>query len=244
MKYYKVVDDLNKEVVIDTNKSNYGSILPEYENYLPFLKYVTTSSKKLNLPLDLYISMNNKLALFGDLYIEELASNNYGGNFPLDKLTGNTNHKNKFIEGFMLVEVLKGLRNLEFDLFGEGFYLWEYIYEIVRKANFLECPNRLKSFYLFEKLSDCEYYINTHKGMGFVCEVELIETKSLFKGDMNLLDNIQNHNTFTQVEKIVEDYWSGKSSSKPVIEIIFQGKCKLKPLYRLIKNGDKLIKIN
>ena len=117
-----------------------------------------------------------------------------------------------------------------FEFFQEGFYLWENIYEKVRTISYKDKPSREKSFFLFDNLKDCQYYMDNHKGGGQICEVEIVETRSLFKADMNLLDIIPNNYTFKQTQEHVEKYWSGKTSDKIVYEYLFQGICKLKPL--------------
>lgn len=88
----------------------------------------------------------------------------------------------------------------------------------------------MNSFFLFENYEDCEYYIKNHKGGGEICEVELIQTRKLFKADMNLLDEIPNFYTYKEVNNVVNKYWKQELSRKPVFEILFQGKCILKPI--------------
>jgi hypothetical protein len=68
------------------------------------------------------------------------------------------------------------------------------------------------------------------KQIGMICEVELIETKKIFRADMTFINDIPNNTTANNVYSIAEKYWKGESSEKPVYEIIFQGKCKLKPI--------------
>lgn len=90
-------------------------------------------------------------------------------------------------------------------------------------------PSRKESLFLFENIDDCKYYIDTHKGFGTICEVELIDTVNLFRGDMNLLNETPNYLTFHETINWANRYCKKESSSKPVYEILFQGKCRLIP---------------
>ena len=54
MKFYKVVDNINSEVIIDTTKVNYSLTLKNKEKYFELLNFITKSSNQLDLPLDFY----------------------------------------------------------------------------------------------------------------------------------------------------------------------------------------------
>ena len=72
MVYYKVVDDIAGEVIINTDEINYSLSLKNYDAYEPILHFITNSSKRLDLPLDFYFSLFNGLTLWGDLYIQQI----------------------------------------------------------------------------------------------------------------------------------------------------------------------------
>ena len=83
---------------------------------------------------------------------------------------------------------------------------------------------------MFKMKSDCHYYIQKHKGGGVICEVELIETKSIFEADMKLLDNIPNYHTTARTEIAADIYWAGEQTEEPIIEVLFHGKCKMRAI--------------
>ncbi len=229
MKYFKVVDNINSEVSIDTNRTNYSLTLVNKDKYLDLLEFITQSSNELDLPLDFYFSLNNNIALMGNAYLQNLPKSiNYI--FDVFTLTNNPNHKGIYINEGDLIDIIEYLDEIGFEVFQEGFYLWEHIYEKIRVTSFQDKPSRENSFFLFDNLNNCEYYINNHKGGGQICEVDILETRSLFKADMNLLDIIPNNFTFKQSEKLITDYWLGKTTDNAVFEYLFQGVCRLKPI--------------
>ncbi len=229
MKYFKVVDSINSEVTIDTNKTNYSLTLVDKEKHLKLLDFVIQSSNDLDLPLDFYFSLNNNIALWGNAYLHNL-SKSINGVFEIFVLTKNTKHKGIYIREDDLINIVETIDEIGFEVFQEGFYLWENIYEKVRLSHYQDKPSRENSFFLFDNLKDCEYYIDKHKGGGELCEVEILDTRSIFKADMNLLDIIPNNFTFKQTQEHVDKYWLGKTSDNIVYEYLFQGICKLKPL--------------
>lgn len=228
MNYFKVVNEIASQVKIDTKKTNYGKTLIHEKEHGKFIECVVNSSKKLNLPFDFYIMLNNNIAMFGNDYLNGLPKSDIYNlttfvTSPLindySKYTIHFNELKKFIES---------IDNIGINFFNEGFYLWEYLYELERSNSSL--PKRGNSFFLFDNLIDCEYYIQNHKGGGVICEVELTKTDKLFKGDMNLLDQIENFHTFSESKKIIEKYWNQGKSDKPVFEYLFEGECLLKPI--------------
>jgi len=229
MQYFKVVDNINSEVSVDTNKTNYSLTLVDKEKHSDLLDFITQSSSELDLPLDFYFSLNNNIALLGDAFLQNLPKS-INRVFEVFVLTTNPKHKGIYIKENDLIGIVESLDEIGFEFFQEGFYLWENIYEKVRTISYKDKPSREKSFFLFDNLKDCQYYMDNHKGGGQICEVEIVETRSLFKADMNLLDIIPNNYTFKQTQEHVEKYWSGKTSDKIVYEYLFQGICKLKPL--------------
>jgi hypothetical protein len=187
------------------------------------------SSKLLDLPLDFYFILNNYLASFGRQYMKSLPEP-IDSLYEISVLTRNPHHKNIYISVDEFIVIVTALYTIGFEVFDEGFYLWENIYEKARQKNHPDKPSREFSFFLFDNIKDCKYYIHNHKGGGTICEVQILETRFLFKGDMNLLDMIPNNFTLKQTISYAEEYWSGMTSDKAVYEYLFQGRCKLKPI--------------
>lgn len=229
MEFFKVVDSINSEVTIDTDSTNYSLTLVDKNKHSKLLNFIIESSNKFDLPLDFYFSLNNNIALLGDAYLQNLPKS-INSVFEIFVLTTNSKHKRIFIKENDLINIVEELDKIGFEVFQEGFYLWENIYEKVRRNGYEERPSREISFFLFDNLKDCKYYIDKYKGRGQICKVEILEKRSLFKADMNLLDIIPNNLTFKQTEKQVDKYWSGETSDNVVYEYLFQGTCKLNPL--------------
>jgi|GEM_PF-4937867 len=229
MKYFKVVDNIVSDTFIDTEKSNYSLTLTDIALHSELLTFVTQSSNQLDLPFDFYASFNNNLVTFGNLYLQNLPKSK-NGQFEISELTNNEKHSTIFVKESNLIRIVEGLDKLGINMFPDGFYLWEKIYEDVRLNHYNDKPKREKSFFLFDNIENCKYYIDKHKKFGQICEVEIIQTTSLFKADMNLLDIIPNHYTYKQAVKQVDNYWAGRTSNNAIFEYLFQGTCKLKPL--------------
>lgn len=229
MKYYKVVNFINSEVKINTKNTNYGKTLIHSPKYEKFIECVVNSSKKLNLPFDFYITLNNNLAIFGNEYLNKLFPRKDVFNLTTFVTNPLTDDYTKYTIHFNdLKDFIESINKVGINLFEEGFYLWEYLYELERTNNRL--PKRENSFFLFDNKKDCEYYIKTHKGYGEICEVEITEIKNLFKGDMNLLDEIENYFTYSESKILIDKYWNQEESSNPVFEYLFEGECILKPI--------------
>lgn len=225
MKYYKVVNIISKPAIIDTKSSNYGQTLPKLNQINNLLQFIVSSSENLNLPLDFYFIINNELVNSGQKYLthfQNIPNNTY--KFSDLGISNNTNYK---ISKTDLCNIIQSIFAINYGIFDEGFYLWEYLYE--RYKTNKKLPNRLNSFFLFDNKQNCNFYINNHKKGGVICEVDLMHTENIFKGDMNLLDTIENDFTANQAKIVVEKYWNGHISTNPIFEYVFQGKCELKP---------------
>jgi hypothetical protein len=231
MKYYKLVDNINSDSIVETKISNYGNgTLINWKNYYPLISFIIEHSKNNELPLDFYLTINNNISTLGEKYIEILNLNKYF-EFTLDKLTNSQKHIKYLINTNIIIEVINGLNQFGFKYFGEGYYLWEVLAEIIRDNDFPDKPSRRECIYLFDNKKDCEYYKNTHtQGLGKMCEVELLETKSLFSSDMKIIDLIPNEVSFKEAKIELDKYWNQKHTSNPVIEHLFEGKCILKPI--------------
>ncbi|OJW79581.1 MAG: hypothetical protein BGO69_12690 [Bacteroidetes bacterium 46-16] len=234
MTFYKVVYPLSSEVTIDTAIVNYSQTLCDKDSHEPLLDLITRYSNELDLPLDFFFSINNNLALQGDAYLPTLPRS-VDKQFELFAITQNENHRGYYIEERYLIAFVESLFEMEIEVFDEGNYLWEYICEMVRVAKHIDKPSREESFFLFGNPEDCQYFIDQNSVPGTtsiaqIVAVEIIEGGTPFKGDMNLWDLIPNNATFLQAANMIHDYWSGRTSDKPVYEYLFQGKCKLSPL--------------
>jgi len=225
--YYKVVNEIKSDVLIDTENTNYSSTLSGMLNHNAFFQIMLHFSEKKKLPLDFFILLNNNLAFMGNEYIKQIPLSK-NGIFEISVLTGKVHHKEKHIDERELIEIIEFTDKNGIKVFDQGFYLWEYIFEKIRRREFQEKQSRIEAFYLFENEADCNYYINTHKRGGVICEVEIEEQKKIFRGDMNLMDETTFEWTIEEAYNQARKYWKGELSKNPKMEILFNGKCKLK----------------
>jgi len=227
MNYYKVVDrPLTREIIIDTTKTNYSTTLCNFDYYKHLVVLLSLFSKETNLPLDFYCIVNDNLTLWGDTYFNQFPKTN-SNCYELYQLTMKDHHKNLFIPKETLIAFIEKLVENELELFNEGNYLWEYIFEQVRKEKYNYIPSRWTSFFLFDNREACNYYIENHKHGGIICQVELLETQQMFKGDMRLFDEVPNYYNYNQTTESAKNYWSGDTSKQPIFETLFKGRCRL-----------------
>ncbi|MGE4332975.1 MAG: DUF2441 domain-containing protein [Macellibacteroides sp.] len=227
MDYYKVVNHIDREAIIDTYSTNYSLILSKSNNYADLLDFIVSSSEELEIPLDFYFTLNNGLSLFGEMYLKNFSQHNNGLISYSKEVYAQRNFPIR-VEDFVLI--IQSLIKIGIQLFNEGFYLWEYIYELVRKEYCPNKPKRADSFFLFDSVNDCIYYRDKIKGGGEICKVEIINERKLFKGDMNLLDLIPNNITTKEAKNQTLKYWNGESSTIPVYEYLLEGECRLIPI--------------
>jgi len=228
MSFYKVVTKIGSEVAIDSKTVHYAQTLSKMEEHKPFLELIAQTSKKQNLPLDFYVVVNNNLALWGNMYLENLSAPK-NASYELSQLTYQPNHDSLFIKEEELVEFIQNLDQIGITMFEEYVYLWEFIFEAQRLIEHQDKPSRADSFFLFDSNESCESYKALQKGVGVTCKVELDETSVCFKADMSLIRSIQNNYTYKQVVQAAGKYWKGETSDQPVFEYLFQGTCTLKP---------------
>jgi hypothetical protein len=229
MIYYKVVNHLLGEVTIDTQRSNYSQTMTDIARHKRLLDIITHSSEAYNFPLDVYFTLNNNIAIWGNSYLERFPAA-INGYYDLGHLCTSENMKSLFIKQRDLVKFIDDIDQNGIYLFDEGYYLWEYIYEKARTIDYPTAPARHESLFLFENKHDCEYYINKHKGFGTICEVRILKTKALLRVDMNILDEIPNNFTYKEAFVTSQKYWSGQKSKNAVMETLFQGECMLRRL--------------
>ncbi|KZE73355.1 hypothetical protein AV926_18400 [Myroides marinus] len=228
--FYRIGNYNENELFLDSSINNYGQNFTTQHDY--FLDKYFKIVNKLDLPIDFLISINNGIAIGGDYYIENdirpaIVQENF---VELYKITKNEKHQNIIIPIALLNEFIQSFE-IPFELFLAGNYLWEKYFEIVRNKIFPNLPKRKDSIFLFDSIESCRYYINQHKnGYGDIFQVELLETKELFKADMNIYENINESITYNDLIKELFKYWNQDASESPIFEYLFQGKCKLKKI--------------
>ena len=132
MKYYKLVDSLKSDAIIETKNSNYGNgTLINWEKYYPLISFIVKHSKENYLPLDFYFTINNNISISGEDYLKTLNLDIYS-EFKLNKITNSSKHSSYDLNTNTIIGIINGLNQFGFNYFGEGYYLWEVLAEIIR----------------------------------------------------------------------------------------------------------------
>jgi hypothetical protein len=105
-KYFKVIPFINNEVVIDTNETNYGSTLNRADELENLLLCISNYSYLFNIPISVFFSLNNGIAMFGDFYLQQLPQSN-NGIFTADQFTKDPCDKQFVIKKFDLFNFIK-----------------------------------------------------------------------------------------------------------------------------------------
>jgi hypothetical protein len=221
-----------KEIFLDTKTTNYGAIFStKYDHFLDSYFNVAT---KTDLPVDFLVYVMNGMANGGNDFINSnvlpaIIDETY---IDLFKVTNNSKHKGIGIPIPLLGGFIQSFDSINPPvMFLEGFYLWESFFEMVRIKIFPELPNRKDCLFFFDNLDDCNDYIKSkNRGLGQIYEVEILEQSKLFKGDMRIIDEIDESITYNNLLAETFKYWDKGLSSNPIFEYLFEGKCNLKSL--------------
>lgn len=230
-KHYRVeLNDVKIGETYNSRSSRYGLKI-DFKPYSHFLNTYLKVMKHNNISVDFLVLINNIIFDTGNLDTLRLQDAIVDNNFiDLYKITNSNNHIGQKLEIKYLNYFTQSFdEKNKFINFDNGTYLWETVLEIVRNNLFKENPSRLNSTFFFTEIDNCKYYINKHlEGLGNIYEVEILEAVEYFEGDMNFIDNVQNHILFEDLINKYADYWRGKQTGNPIPEIVFQGKFKYK----------------
>lgn len=231
-KYFRVLQyNTDNEQSYDTSISCYGDGF-DTAPYRHFMEVYGNTMAQVNLPADFLISVSNQIYMNGEVYLNLLNNSiDDNGLLHLFKVTNNQNHKGFTIHIDLISDFLQSFdENNQFIFFDNGTVLWEYYLEKVRSEEFNYLPARLKSVFFFQDINNSTEYNKIHlNGMGSTYSVEIMEEKSMFEGDMRIIDEFNNSISRDPLIEQVRKYWRGEKTENPVMEIVFQGK------YNLIK---------
>lgn len=229
-KYYQVLEsNANLQQEHDTSEASYGDGF-DVGYYHHFMKVYGNTMEQINLPVDFLISACNQIYLNGEVYLDLLnRSIDDNGLLHLSKVTMNQKHSGYTIPVHLMFEFLQSFdEENQFIFFESGTVLWEYYLEKVRIEEFNHLPARLESVFFFDSIESCHYYNTLHLNrMGSTREVEILEIRSMFEGDMRIIDELDNNISRDALIEQVRKYWRGEKTENPVIEIVFQGTYKL-----------------
>lgn len=107
-------------------------------------------------------------------------------------------------------------------------YIWEYLWEVVRKSFFQSKISRFNSIFLFGDKMTAEVFQREKMFLQeALCFVEIIETYNMQQYDMNWLDRVPTDCTYSEMHKYAANYWSGILTDSPTFEYLFSGKYRL-----------------
>lgn len=219
MYYYKILTEAPKiGTIVDTNK---------FINY-----YRIDRQSKLNTLFNLLF----ELSFENELSIQNIFSLVYPNFKQYSIFESNQNILDK-------IEIIKlEINKINFNVNREFLFFNDFVLDKVKTElnnDFnLDLPDRFKSHYFFETLSDCYFYYlelgcNQNKNSKII-EIELIETIKLEKMDNRLIVDFQDYFTSKHFYNQAKDFLTKKKSENPLFEIIFQGKYKVNRLIPII----------
>ncbi len=230
-KLYRVeTNNIDTTKIYDSYENRYGLKL-DFRKYIHFLNVYVSVMKQINISVDFLVLVNNNIYNFGNKYINQITNAIFNENYiDIAKITRIDKHKGQKLEIKYLNTFIQNFdEDKPFIFFDNGTYLWEYLIEMVRMNFFQGKPNRLDSKFFFTNIESCKYYNKTQlNNKGKIYEIEIIEQKSYFEGDMKFMDNFDNQILFLDLINEFNDYWESKTTKEPIIEVIFQGKYKYK----------------
>lgn len=104
------------------------------------------------------------------------------------------------------------------------FYLWEFIWEMVRYSEFPNMPSRMDSVFLFDSRENANKFKNKYRTPNYrVTKINLLEGSSQ-SFDMNWFSRVPSDIPLSEVLVYVRNYWSQKMTQNPILETLFQGK--------------------
>ena len=219
--------DLNK--IYDTRNRSYGQSLGQnldLNSFNHFFNKYFEVMLKNNISVDFLVSLTHQIHALGNIYTKILnEAIDDQGYINIYKLTKNENHKNqRILVSYINYFIQSFNEDNKFPYFNDGSILWEFILEFVRLNLYNDSTPRLTSVFFFKDIKSCDYHIQKHlNGFGIKYEVEIIDEISHFEGDMTIIDNVENQIKFDDLIDEFGDYWSGKTTSEPIKEIVFQG---------------------
>ena len=107
-------------------------------------------------------------------------------------------------------------------------YIWEYLWEVIRKSFFPDKTSRFSSIFLFSDIAAAKaFQADTCSMKETICSVDLLETFDIQAYDMNWLNMVPTDCTFKEMLEFANNYWSGNLTENPTMEYLFSGKYRL-----------------
>lgn len=115
---------------------------------------------------------------------------------------------------------------------GDGQYLWEGIWEIVRQQHFPNSLSRLKSCFAFKNKIDAENFKNEYdKKDNIIAEIEL-RNAIIEEYDMQWITDVPIISKMQEATILAYKYWNKEQTSHPITEILINGEYTFKSCQR------------
>lgn len=240
MEFYRLVDTNGEpeNTVIDTNTAQISprmmrsvSLAPLFNLLLPFW---AESGVQIDTACNCMLNMQDYLSEVQDIEKKGLTE------VPTHLLNSKEKKQN------ISLEMLKTIMFPYYDYYNETGasleiedlpYIWEYLWEVVRKSFFPSKTSRFNSIFLFDNKTTAKTFQKEKMFLReALCSVEIIETYNMQRYDMNWLDQVPTDCTYSEMHQYAANYWSGKLTDTPTIEYLFSGKYRL---HRVSENTDE-----
>ena len=109
-------------------------------------------------------------------------------------------------------------------------YIWEFLWEVVRKNLFSAKNSRFIGLFLYDNLDQTIAFqnkINTFPPHNTIVKVKIENELNLERYDAGWLDNLSVNCTFNDYFESCKNYWLGEPSNNPNWEYIYIGKYKI-----------------
>lgn len=107
---------------------------------------------------------------------------------------------------------------------GNDYYLWEFVWEIVRYYKYPKMPSRMESLFLFDSLENAKDFKTRYRDANYqIANLNLIEG-TLKSFDMNWFSTVPSDIPISEAENYARHYWEQKRTDNFIVEVLFQGK--------------------
>lgn len=107
--------------------------------------------------------------------------------------------------------------------FGNEHYLWEFIWEIVRKYEFPSMPSRMESVFLFKDAETASDFLRDWRDLRYRAVSVDIDEGTTQEFDMNWFTDVPYDIPVSEAKDYARKYWRQELTEHPVIEILHSG---------------------
>ncbi len=229
--YYRV---LNEEEIIDEFWNSIEDLTSRQlmtQEYYPQIEAICILSLKCDIKLSSALRIATQYGhVISD--IQEAVRNN-DIMFPLNKFLVFDEIKNMiplqpivdFVVTYNQIYEETGLY-LDEDS-GDGQYIWEGVWEFIRRKFYINKNSRLESIFAFENKMDAENFSKLYRNNDADIAEVIIEDAKVERYDMEWMTIVPITSTMKEASAFAVNYWEGESTDKPIFELLIKGTYKL-----------------